>query len=286
MAFRTILIHANDEIRFEQVLEAARLLATRSQAEVTALAILPAPYVIAAGAPGHPDVVTIDTHRTIAMKSAAAMRARLEEDGRQHGYATEWRLEDNSEFVERYPNRASIALAAASTADLVIVEQFETSWTGLRPASIAEHLLIASGRPIVLIPKRRRAPIAMDRVLIAWNASKTAARAVSDAMPLLRASRYVKIVHFTSTDHQPAGDLGSAARLAKTLARHDIHAEAEELPLPVTEPGAAILSAVKAINADILVMGCYGHARLQEFIFGGSTRHVLQHMTVPVLMAH
>jgi nucleotide-binding universal stress UspA family protein len=77
-----------------------------------------------------------------------------------------------------------------------------------------------------------------------------------------------------------------AADICDALARHGVHCEAIEQIRPRQGVGQALLGCVKGFQADLLVMGCYGHTRLREFVFGGASRHILSHMTVPVLMSH
>jgi nucleotide-binding universal stress UspA family protein len=286
MTIKTILVPAQDEQRFRQLLTAARVLARPFGARILALAILPAPYVFATGTPDHPDAVTLDQHRTAMLKATSHMRAIFGEELRNHDLHGEWRLSDAADPALSARTPTTMAVAAAHIADLVIAEQLDPDRRLSQSSSMTESILLASGRPTLLIPRHLPEQLTFDRIVVAWNAARSSTRAVADAIPLLRLSRSVHIVHFTGTDRRGIEDLGSASSLAAALIRHDINATAEELPLSMHEPGAAILASVKANNADMLVMGCYGHRRLHEFIFGGSTRHVLQHMTVPVLMAH
>ena len=121
------------------------------------------------------------------------------------------------------------------------------------------------------------------RVLVAWNASREAARAVSDALPLLAGADAVEIVAFA-----PGGDHGEppAADIALYLARHGVKAIAARDVAPGIDIGARILTRAANADADLIVMGAYGHSRLRELALGGATRTLLEAMTVPVLMAH
>ena len=107
-----------------------------------------------------------------------------------------------------------------------------------------------------------------------------------DALPLLKKASEVIVVWINpQEDGEAAGDL-PGVDICTALARHGVQCEATQNIRPSANVGATLLSTVKNNAADMLVMGCYGHSRLREFVFGGATRHVLESMTVPVLMAH
>ena len=124
------------------------------------------------------------------------------------------------------------------------------------------------------------------RIMVAWNASREAARAVNDALPLLKGAEEVKILALTAQGGIGAhGDL-PGADIAGHLARHGVRADAEHGVVRDIEVGPALLSAAADFGADLLVMGSYGRARMRELILGGVSREILRTMTVPVLMSH
>lgn len=143
-----------------------------------------------------------------------------------------------------------------------------------------ESALFGSGRPIIVVPYVHSRPARLGTVLIAWNESATAARAVGDALPLLEKADRVEIVMITDS-----GASNSAARLIQHLNRHDVQATRHTIP-PAGGVGETLLSYAADIEADLIVMGGYGHSRLREMILGGTTRTMLASMTVPVLLAH
>ena len=148
---------------------------------------------------------------------------------------------------------------------------------------ILEGLLFHSGRPLLILPYIHRGPAKLGRVVVAWDGGATAARALSAAMPILKRAGRVEIVTMVngrkSTSDLPGFDI------ARNLARHGVAAELKTLPRG-EDVGALILSYAADENADMLVMGGYGHSRLREFVLGGATRTILSSMTLPVLMAH
>ena len=122
------------------------------------------------------------------------------------------------------------------------------------------------------------------RAAIAWNSSAESSRAVFDALPLLKRAEKVTII---TIDPEGGPDApASAEAMAASLARHGVEASVSHTTSGGIGVGAALLSRISDEGDDLLVMGGYGHSRLREFVFGGATRHILEQMTVPVLMSH
>jgi nucleotide-binding universal stress UspA family protein len=125
--------------------------------------------------------------------------------------------------------------------------------------------------------------------MLAWNASHQATRAASDALPLLRnAGRVTVLVVDGSVRGIPQGAHGQepGADVAAWLARHDVKVEVARDTSGSVDVGNVILSRAADLNVDLIAMGIYGHSRLRELVLGGVSRTILQHMTVPVLIAH
>jgi nucleotide-binding universal stress UspA family protein len=124
----------------------------------------------------------------------------------------------------------------------------------------------------------------MENVMIAWDGGRECARAVTDALPLIRRASFVTVM--TVQRHPHAGE-PAGIDVAAWLARHGIEASFAAAPrMPGTHTGAMLLNMLADRHIDLLVMGAYGHARAQERVFGGVTRTMLESMTVPVLMSH
>jgi len=148
---------------------------------------------------------------------------------------------------------------------------------------VLEGVLFHSGRPLLVLPYIHRGPAKLGKIIVAWDGGATAARALSCAMPVLKRAGRVEVVTMINgkraTSDLPGFDI------ARNLARHGVQADLKTLPKG-EDVGALILSYAADENADLLVMGGYGHSRLREFVLGGATRTILQSMTLPVLMAH
>lgn len=172
-------------------------------------------------------------------------------------------------------------------ADLTILGQHDPDyeWSpGLRPRP--EEVILAVGRPVLVVPYVGTFEQIGQRVLVAWDASREATRAVNDAMPLLVAASSVTVI--TVDAEQTHGRHGKVpgADIALHLARHGVTAQVERTVSAGIGVGNTLLSRASDLEADLLVMGAYGHSRVRELLLGGATRTVLTSMTVPVLMAH
>ncbi len=139
---------------------------------------------------------------------------------------------------------------------------------------------------MLVIPRAGHHSTIGERVLVAWNGKREATRAIFDALPLLKQAKDVKVLAVESGRKGEDVDF-PAAEISAALARHGVKVEAART---VLEGGAAIgdelLNRVSDEGRDLLVMGCYGHSRMHEFVFGGVTRDILGNMTVPVLLSH
>ncbi len=124
------------------------------------------------------------------------------------------------------------------------------------------------------------------RVLIAWNGSREACRAVTDAMPFLTAAEHVTVMAVNPMVDERGHGEAPGADLAAFLAHHGVNVEAQADRTPVRDIGEELLSRVADDEADLLVMGAWGHSRAREWVMGGVTRTMLSAMTVPVLMTH
>lgn len=170
--------------------------------------------------------------------------------------------------------------ACARNHDILVVPQ-ASILDGQR--GVAETALFASGRPVILLPLTRDRRPGLRRVVVAWDGGRAAARAVADALPLLAAAETVVVA--TVTADKPAAGPTSAANLVRHLACHGVAATVVDLA-PVGRSAAKAIAAYASQNADLLVMGGYGHPRMQEFVLGGVTEHILADPPVPVLLSH
>ncbi|WP_027055256.1 universal stress protein [Mesorhizobium erdmanii] len=147
----------------------------------------------------------------------------------------------------------------------------------------AEELVFSSGRPTLILPGHEDV-IALDHVVIAWDGSRVAARAVADARPFLELASAISVVTVTDEKLLPREDIGD--RLAHGLAARGLKAKAESIHAGDNEIGAALQEHAIRINGGLLVMGGWGHSRLRDFVLGGATEGILSDLRLPVLMSH
>lgn len=223
-----------------------------------------------------PDV--IESQRVESERAAKAAVARLDKAGRDAGLATEAHMLDSAASTA-----PGVFASLARRFDLSIVGQAEPDQAAL-DGLIVEAALFDSGRPMLVVPYIQRNGLRLDRVLLCWDGSRSAARAAADALPFLRRAKVVEVVTVASepakSDEMPGADI------AHHLARHGVKVELKRIVTAETDVASTILSHAADSSADFLVMGGYGHSRLREFILGGVTREILASMTVPVLMSH
>ncbi len=196
----------------------------------------------------------------------------------QSGVSIETRI-----ITAALPDAADMFGQIARRFDISIVGQPEPH-TLARAELIVEAALFNSGRPMILVPFVHKGSLKLDRVMVCWDGSATAARAVGDAMPLLERAKAVDVVIIAAeqakSDEMPGADIG------RHLARRDIKVDVRRVQAPRIDVSGAILNYAADNAIDLVVMGGYGHSRLRELILGGATRGMLEAMTVPTLMSH
>lgn len=232
------------------------------------------PGTVMGGVP--PDV--IEGQRVESNKRANATIARFEQAAKRAGISMESRL-----ITTSVAGAADQIGRIARRFDLAIVGQ-----PGRKPSLpdqvVDEGVLFESGRPVIFVPYIQTGGVNLDRIMVCWDGSRTASRAVADAMPFLKKAKQVEIVIISN---KPAkGNEVPGADLGQHLARHGLKVDIKRITSPDTDVPSTILSHAADSSADMIVMGGYGHSRLREFVLGGATRGLLEAMTVPVLMSH
>jgi nucleotide-binding universal stress UspA family protein len=168
-----------------------------------------------------------------------------------------------------------------NTADLVVATQYHDSIPAAAGYS-PDELVLGTGRPVLIVPVEGSIGTIGERVLVAWNGSREAARAAFDCLPLLRPNASLQLLSVDST----RGDATLRA-MTDTLSRHGKAATAVSISRSEgRSTSEEILRAAAEFRADLLALGCYGHSKLRETVFGGATTRILRDMTLPVLMAH
>jgi nucleotide-binding universal stress UspA family protein len=280
MPYKDLLVHLDDSNGCAKRVDAAVRLAERHGAHLT----------------GVYPIVEIPLLGAIREQIPPDIRASMEAEAQ--GQA-EWALKGFREAAESrgvlYETRTDHALATmlasvlsmhARYADLVVLGQVDPDEPSYGGRHLPEEVVLSSGRPLLVVPYIGAPATIGRRVVVAWDASREAARAVSDAMPILEQASSVVVVSIdpksTPLGHGevPGADIGAH------LARHNVKVEVERVVAGEVSVGNALLSHIADRGADLLVMGAYAHSRVRELMLGGTTRTILESMTVPVLMAH
>ena len=165
--------------------------------------------------------------------------------------------------------------------DLAILPVPESDALG---RSCVQSVLFGSGRPVVLLPSRGKPLQWLDRIVVAWDWSREAARALTAALPIIACAKHVHIVTVFGEKHIQT--TCTHADLEKYLAAHHVKYSLDQAELEGNSIASALMDHAERVDADLLVMGAYGHSRLQEFILGGATREILQDPPLPVFLSH
>jgi nucleotide-binding universal stress UspA family protein len=286
MALKDILVHLDTTEASRTRLRLVAALAAQHDAHLTALHVVDValPAMVAGDPSGGAAALgaLLDRLREDALADAARVEAEFRELLRREGLAGEWRLIEGMT-----PHQVALN---ARYADLVVIGQEDPEGGGIAAGGssgvIVEQALFASGRPVLIVPYAGRFEAIGRRVLVGWNASREAARAVNDALPLLARAETVAVLAANPEDDPGThGDL-PGADIALHLARHGVTVGATRTVAPDMNAADLLLNQAADMNADLLVVGAYGHSRVRELVLGGVTRSLLRQMTVPVLMSH
>ena len=302
MTIKDILVHLDpaDPPAAEARLAAALVLARQFEARLTALHLLAEPFL--RGAAGrHLPAEIIRDHLARAEAEADAALAGMREAAAAQGVALQVRRETGS--LDRLP---ALLARDARNADLVVVGQPDRRTGSGDEALLVEAAFMETGRPALMLPHGAAgagagagdagtgavAPIAVPprRVVVAWDGSREASRAVHDALPLLRLAGEVVILVADAPSLGARIGREPGSGVADHLAQHGASVRVER-----TDSGSGggtggmggfLLAQAAALGADLLVMGGYGHSRFRELLLGGVTRHIIEHANLPVLLAH
>lgn len=175
-------------------------------------------------------------------------------------------------------------VAHARMADVVVMASGEQHGRARR--ELVEDVLFKSGRPLLLLPPSASRDVGFERILIAWNASAEATRAIAGALPLLKAASRVRIVTVDATPSKAGHSEAPGSELAAYLARRGVEAEVSNLDGLGREHALRLEEAALDFDANLIVMGAYGRSRTREFVLGGVTRSLLRASRFPLFLSH
>ena len=192
------------------------------------------------------------------------------------GIEGDWHLLEQGEAAE--------LIALAKAADLVVVGQHLPEATGAEFQP--EQIVVACGRPLLVLPYACTFSSVGKRVLVAWDGSREATRAVHDALPLIAAADAVTVVSVAGHERGLERQHAAFDRIVRHLERHGLAVRKEEDVQAGLSVCDLLLSRANDLEADLIVAGAYHHSQFREAVLGGVSRELLDHMTVPVLMSH
>jgi nucleotide-binding universal stress UspA family protein len=220
----------------------------------------------------------IEVQRDENSKAAKTAISRFETAAAAASVSAETRIVDAS-----VAGAADLFGRIARRYDIAVVGQARRE-QGASEELLIEGALFGAGRPVIIVPYVQKDSLKLDRVLVCWDGSRPAARAIADAMPFLARAKTTDIVVVIG-ERDKSGEI-TGKNMRRHLARHGIETDIKHITGAGVEAQSAILAHAADTGASFMVMGGYGHSRLREFILGGVTRGILRSMTVPVLMSH
>ncbi len=279
MTYKTILVHVDEARNAEARIALAANMAIRNEAHLIGCAFTGVSRFLYASLATGTDGTAMGEYLKTLQENADRALSGFEEMVKRLGVLSFEARKDMDE-----PG-AGLSLQARYS-DLVVLGQYDPDGrTASTNADLPEYVAMNGGSPVLTVPYALSPPSSGDRVLVAWNASLEAKRAIHYALPLLRRAALVDVIVFNPDPMRDLPGDNPGTDIAAYLSRHRIKVNVSEQRAE-GDVGDALLSLAADLGSDLLVMGCYGHARFREIFLGGATRTVLQTMTVPVLMAH
>jgi nucleotide-binding universal stress UspA family protein len=275
MQIRDMIVHIDSSRASDVRVGLAVNLARRFGAYITGVFILPTTDLLVVPPDSGPAAVALVAKMVELEEAAKAAEATFRGMLTQQDLAGDWRVENGT--------AESIITRRARETDLVVIGQHDPDDPG--PLIAPEDVILGCGRPVLMVPYAGHFEQVGSTVLVAWNNSREATRALHDSLSLMATTSTLTVMTVIRNVGEEQDD-ESRGELVRHLARHGLTARSETSMAQEGDTAGVVLSQVADLTADLLVMGAYGHSRLRETILGGMTRDILEHMTVPVLMAH
>lgn len=277
MQYQDLIVHIDDGEAMPGRLAVALELAERFGAHLTGVYVDPGLAL--------PTLIDVPVSPNLIEELESEHRARCERAEKSFN-ETVSRSEVHSEWRLAHGELAGTLARHARYADLVILGQEGAQDQKMVIGGLPDNVVLTCGRPALVVPYIGVQTSPGRHVLVAWNGSREAARAVNDALPILIGAEKVEVMCANPQRGEEDDADVPGADLCLHLARHGVKAEAQTLVANDVEVGDLLLSRAADHGADLIVMGAYGHARWREVVLGGVTKQLLEEMTVPVFMSH
>lgn len=279
MAYQTLLAYVPSEDVGSDVVSVAASLAQLHRAHLIGLHVIPPIAAYMAADVYLPSDVT-DQYVEQQRQQSRELQAMFESRCQNQEFVSEWRVDETSLEASR------VVSELGNTADLVILSQSDGRSKAASRHEYPGSVLTTCGRSVLVVPKGYDREFNPRRVLLAWDGKRESTRAMFAALPMLRNAEIVRLQRINPPDQDRHHMSGLSEELARALARHGVNIEVFESDADSREIGEELLAYAADIDADVLVMGAYGHGLVHDFLLGGTTRHVLKHMKIPVLMSN
>jgi nucleotide-binding universal stress UspA family protein len=274
MTHLDILVHVREGDTDPLAARTAIAIARRVPAHLYGLGVAP----LGAVAYTSPDMVSFQAYEADRLFAEQDARRKWWRDYlASHQASGEW-LAAQGEPVEAICH-------AARWCDLVVAERPTLNPDAPTGWGTVSRTVFGASAPVVVVPQTAKVVSIGERVLIAWNRSREAMRAVHGALPLLRAAASVLVLDGAAREDPLGARHLPELNLQDYLARHGVSATLQRFA-PKNDHGANILGAAREANSDLIVMGAWGHSRIAELVLGGATRYLFQHSDVPLFVAH
>jgi nucleotide-binding universal stress UspA family protein len=286
VSYRTILVHLNDSRRARKLLHHAAEIAHAFEARLIGLHVSPT-FRGRAIDPHYPRTPSIEGLQFSRDEEADHLRSIFEDITDKDRFEGEFRW-----LKAEHCRPLDIVAARAHAADLVVASQTDPRWGLSSLLDYPEHIAVASGRPLLVVPNATEVRALPKSAIIAWNQRREATRAMYEALPLLKGARSVELLTIDEQNdqgalhQQPDPHVLPMSAVAEALASHGVTASAVTLKSSGAPVGLEICTRAEEERVDLIVMGAYGHSRLRELVLGGATQHTLSHMTVPTFFSH
>ena len=280
MSYKTILVQIDDSLNVQARVEIAASIAIAQEAHLIGAVLTGVSRFIANAVATNPDDPAITLYLDILRQRASVCLDRFDEQVQRLGaHSFERRLvdDDAGEGISLQARYCDLAVLGQSDPNEPI---------RLDGAGVPDYVTMTAGTPVLIVPASGSFSGPGRHVLIAWNGSPEARRAIQGAMPLLQAAQRVEVVLFNPRERPDPSGAKPGTDVVQTLRRHGVEATLRIAHAGHGALGSALLSMATESAASLLVMGCYGHTRFREMLLGGASREILESMTVPVLMAH
>ena len=279
MAYKTILLHFDDEACAPALIDLASRIASDHAAHLIGLFVMH-PFQLYAGQ--SVGVGIVGEFSSLLAKEQIERMERIkklfEEKTCNQNYVAEWRFID-----ERDSPLEDTVLQEATIVDLLIVGQYTQNYF---TQDIITSVLLDSPVPVLLVPKTYESIGFGKEILIAWDWKNEATRAVGGALPILKSAENVVAHHIRTAVDEGVDSDSNLQEFSKKLARHGIKVEMSESVAKREDIGSTIFEVAKSHGADCIVMGAFGHSRIRSLVLGNATDYAIENMDIPILVWH